>query len=997
MSQCLHALSRVHAPVLITSYFAHRNVWIRVEAYAGVALLLVHSAFSVWFHVQLTEWKGSFFDAAQQVAANHALDRSLGVSHAAAWNASNITFHRFTGDATDASRKLATDLLNLLITSITINSAARWARRTSCLRWRRFATTAYYGEWRELGMCRVESASQRIQEDVERVTSAVERIIGELCDALLMLIVFTPSLNRMAERIATPNTVGWITGSSSHWLMNLVGLTALVGCVGSLVANSGLIALEQNRTTLEAMLRRALVLREAFGSSDQRGSLVVPSSHGLLVNSCGKSRESAYERESCAAEPSVRLPSTTLPAPPVLPPHSPPASPPANTAASSASLPRSGNHLFDELLTRVPRSPPASGPECLDSKRAMRESDEPLLRRSVSSANRPISCTQVGASAHSRVGAEGDTPGCAAPHLRSIASKSFETKLKHMQGNAPSTANPSRAPSDRKGVVQKAIQGTSDRLRGWHRRSIRVAVGGTIVAKEGGDALGSIQEDDIPRRSSPPAASSATGREPWFDGLSASKEVVRHELAVTDGASPQVVRNALRSTSTKPRVSDEDGGCSTRLDIVLAGSTKRKAEAPPSVAKTKSGSGHSATESASSDNRDSPQTLSPICALYTWIAMRFRDTVRGAVSLVAAVATLLAEACCKRLRCSRSHNEGDPVAPIDDQVISVVATTKRLTSAIHAYNRRLLVSDLWTHLFENAMWMVPYALFLPMLFRNEVTLGQMMQTIHVYDRVAEALGVPIVRWPEFNDMASILQRLMKFEHEILTYARRLAPAEGPCNSHLKGWGLVKRNRVLIVEPAEDKSDGWADRVRATRFANRNRNDPAFSTQSSMMRTTDTLSSSDVTAPIDEYEEESDDALDDEQAAPLSRRSDCQDERVTRAQQSDHSEHSEHSEHSNKQHAPNDRVSKPPGWKDVLSTVGGDKTAMRSLRRAKLSVDFVRWTLEAIQAEQNAKSVVSHEMISRADSNNALRSSNALGPCAQSARVRYDSAGGALML
>ena len=119
--------------------------------------------------------------------------------------------------------------------------------------------------------------------------------------------------------------------------------------------------------------------------------------------------------------------------------------------------------------------------------------------------------------------------------------------------------------------------------------------------------------------------------------------------------------------------------------------------------------------------------------------------------------------------------------------------------------------------------------------------------------------------------------------------------------------------------------------------------------------------------------------------------------MTRAQQSDHSEHSEHSEHSNKQHAPNDRVSKPPGWKDVWSTVGGDKTAMRSLRRAKLSVDFVRWTLEAIQAEQNAKSVVSHEMISRADSNNALRSSNALGPCAQSARVRYDSAGGALML
>ena len=82
---------------------------------------------------------------------------------------------------------------------------------------------------------------------------------------------------------------------------------------------------------------------------------------------------------------------------------------------------------------------------------------------------------------------------------------------------------------------------------------------------------------------------------------------------------------------------------------------------------------------------------------------------------------------------------------------------------------------------------------------------------------------------------------------------------------------------------------------------------------------------------------------------------------------------------------------------MLSTVGGDKTAMRSLRRAKLSVDFVRWTLEAIQAEQNAKSVVSHEMISRADSNNALRSSNALGPCAQSARVRYDSAGGSLML
>jgi hypothetical protein len=97
-----------------------------------------------------------------------------------------------------------------------------------------------------------------------------------------------------------------------------------------------------------------------------------------------------------------------------------------------------------------------------------------------------------------------------------------------------------------------------------------------------------------------------------------------------------------------------------------------------------------------------------------------------------------------------------------------------LVTATFSLYSTLLLFDLWTHLFEHALWLIPYLMFAPALFSNQLdsedspvlTLGVMMQAVHVYDQVASALSLPAMHWSEVSELASVMQRLYRFEERL---------------------------------------------------------------------------------------------------------------------------------------------------------------------------------------------------------------------------------------
>ena len=78
----------------------------------------------------------------------------------------------------------------------------------------------------------------------------------------------------------------------------------------------------------------------------------------------------------------------------------------------------------------------------------------------------------------------------------------------------------------------------------------------------------------------------------------------------------------------------------------------------------------------------------------------------------------------------------------------------------------------WVGAFEQAVTVVPYLIAAPQLLANSqrTTLGTVVEFARVFDRVFDALTVPMHNWGRFNEFRSVVRRLSEFE-------RMLSPSQ----------------------------------------------------------------------------------------------------------------------------------------------------------------------------------------------------------------------------
>ena len=136
--------------------------------------------------------------------------------------------------------------------------AAKWARSAWAFAWRAALMRAYLRAW-DVTKEPVEGASQRLHEDSQRFSNALQGCLATALDALFTLGVFTPVLLKLSREVPPPVTMGPIRDG---WLLVAALLAASVGLNGAILFGRALVSLEVNNQKVEASLRKDLVLLE---------------------------------------------------------------------------------------------------------------------------------------------------------------------------------------------------------------------------------------------------------------------------------------------------------------------------------------------------------------------------------------------------------------------------------------------------------------------------------------------------------------------------------------------------------------------------------------------------------------------------------------------------------------------------------------------------------------------------------------------------------------
>ena len=125
--------------------------------------------------------------------------------------------------------------------------------------------TEYTRRWTALHCVQLEGIAQRIQEDTNRFGHGVETCASDVLDALLTLIVFTPTLVDLGREVEPVAWVAWLAPFGAGWMIaGALGLSTL-GWIVSLLVAQRLVALEVSNQVVEAEFRKRLVLTEVGG------------------------------------------------------------------------------------------------------------------------------------------------------------------------------------------------------------------------------------------------------------------------------------------------------------------------------------------------------------------------------------------------------------------------------------------------------------------------------------------------------------------------------------------------------------------------------------------------------------------------------------------------------------------------------------------------------------------------------------------------------------
>lgn len=211
---------------MFKSFFFDRK-W-ALWAYGGGALLLLSLFAQVHMTVLINAWYQGFYDLLQK-ASQHSIQEFYDVIIKFCW----IAFPY------------------ILLATLT-----SYMTRLYAFRWREAITFNYIPRWRNVKE-EVEGASQRIQEDTQRLASMVESLGLQISRAVMTLVAFIPVLWALSKHI-TFGPLANIPGS----LVWLAIVLSIGGMAISWFVGWWLPGLQYNNQKVEAAFRKELVYGE---------------------------------------------------------------------------------------------------------------------------------------------------------------------------------------------------------------------------------------------------------------------------------------------------------------------------------------------------------------------------------------------------------------------------------------------------------------------------------------------------------------------------------------------------------------------------------------------------------------------------------------------------------------------------------------------------------------------------------------------------------------
>ena len=203
---------------MFSEFFCRADCGTVLAAWVGLAVVLGYSMFLAYVKMQLNQWYSDFYDLLQTSGAALA---AANASSAADFGSGLFEPESATLAASRA--RVWEELQNfvwIVAPLVWASPAAKWARSAWAFSWRTALMRAYLRAW-DVTKEPVEGASQRLHEDSQRFSNALQGCLATALDALFTLGVFTPVLLKLSREVPPPVTMGPIRDA---WLL----LAALV-------------------------------------------------------------------------------------------------------------------------------------------------------------------------------------------------------------------------------------------------------------------------------------------------------------------------------------------------------------------------------------------------------------------------------------------------------------------------------------------------------------------------------------------------------------------------------------------------------------------------------------------------------------------------------------------------------------------------------------------------------------------------------------------------
>ena len=255
---------------MFREFFCSRSCLTLGVAWFGLVGVVGYSVFLAWIKREINAWYNTFYDLMASAGTAALLEGTNATDEVRALPAevgSGLFFPAAPPSSPGAPtladyRVRVGDELRafawIVAPLVCVSPAAKWLRSAWAFSWRMALMRAYLRAWDDKREP-IEGASQRLHEDSQRFASALMGCLATVLDAVFTLVVFTPILLDLSERIAPPMDVGFLRGL---WLWILAAGAAVGGLGGAVVFGKHLVSLEVHNQLVEALLRKDLVLLE---------------------------------------------------------------------------------------------------------------------------------------------------------------------------------------------------------------------------------------------------------------------------------------------------------------------------------------------------------------------------------------------------------------------------------------------------------------------------------------------------------------------------------------------------------------------------------------------------------------------------------------------------------------------------------------------------------------------------------------------------------------